>query len=439
MALNFGLLIVTELIGGLVILILALFTYTTPKTKKIKSLFYIRLSLIIGSISYFFSGFSFLFVNIILSEISAILLFPSAVFLIIGINYSMKDSFFSISLIPVFCLGTLLCYLALQYDMVTLTSSNGFQIISWSGLFGMITYLILLVWVLYIFYWGLKTWMNAPFIIKKEASIFFFGTTISFWATLIVGSLEIWFPRLALWFIIAADILSITAILFFLISIMKEPKLLYILPFTINRILVKDKEGQPLFDHDWAESDISELMFTGFINAVQVMSEEVMNIGGLVDINLEKGILILRESELITVGLVASKSSRLLRETLINFTADFEQKFERELKKSIKDMDVYESAYLLLDKYFSNFSFKLIPSKKHPLALSGKHAKIPLELDNKLKDIFGDEKEYEFIKSELLKSPTCVPEEFVDLYNELKDEEDKISQEDIKDLEYNDK
>ena len=39
-----------------------------------------------------------------------------------------------------------------------------------------------------------------------------------------------------------------------------------------------------------------------------------------------------------------------------------------------------------------------------------------LELDNKLRDIFTDEKEHEFIKSELKKSPVCVPDEFMDLF-----------------------
>jgi hypothetical protein len=102
-------------------------------------------------------------------------------------------------------------------------------------------------------------------------------------------------------------------------------------------------------------------------------------------------------------------------------------------------MTVYEPAYLLIDKCFSNFPFRIIPSKRHPLYLSGKCVKIPLELDNKLKDIFMNEKEYEFIKSELLKSPTSVPDEFMDLFNELKEESDKLSREDIKDLEYNDK
>ncbi|GAG97515.1 unnamed protein product [marine sediment metagenome] len=43
------------------------------------------------------------------------------------------------------------------------------------------------------------------------------------------------------------------------------------------------------------------------------------------------------------------------------------------------------------------------------------------------------------IKSELLKSLACIPDDFLDLFNELKEENDKLSKEDLKDLEYNDK
>jgi len=438
MDLNFSPYVVTELAVGIVLLLVILFSYGSSKTKKIVPLFYIRMSFLIASFHFFVSSLSIMFMIILLNELSAIILFISLIFFIIGINYSMKDSFFSISLIPVFCLGTLLCYLAIQFDMVQPSTSGGYQIINWTNLFGVIGYLIGYIWVMYFFYWGLKTWLNAPFLIKKEASIAFFGSNIPGFLAVIIGSFELVFPQFSLWYLITTDILFVIGLLFFLLSIIREPKLLYILPFTINRILVKDKEGYPLFSHDWAESDISDLTFTGFINAVQLMSEEVMNYGGLVDINLEKGILILHESELITVGIVASKSSKMLREILINFTSDFEQQFERNLKKLNTDMATYETAYLLIDKYFSNFPFKKIPSKQHPIALSGKYAQIPLEIDYKLKDIFTDDKDYEFVKSELIKSPACVPDEFMNLFNELKEESDKLSHEDLKDLEYND-
>ena len=217
-------------------------------------------------------------------------------------------------------------------------------------------------------------------------------------------------------------------------AIIKEPKLCYILPFTIYRILVKDKEGYPLFDHNWSESDINELIFTGFINTVQVMSEEVMNIGGLIDINLEEGILILHESHLITVGLVASKSSKLLKDALLGFTRDFELQFERQLKQKIKDTSEYDPAYLLIEKYFSNFPFSLIRSKKQELLLAAEYASIPLELENKLKDIFTNNKEYEAILVDIPKSPIGDTEDFLKLYEEMKEEIDELDKKDLKEL-----
>jgi len=162
------------------------------------------------------------------------------------------------------------------------------------------------------------------------------------------------------------------------------------------------------------------------------MSEEVMHIGGVLSIDLVEGILILNESEHITIGLVASKSSKLLRDSLIGFSKDFEQKFQRELKKKIIDKKDYLAAYELIEKYFSNFPHKIIKSKKQPLQLSGKLSKLPLELDNKLRGIFPDENEYEAIKTELIKSPLSLSSEFLKSYNEMKEELKQISGEDMK-------
>jgi hypothetical protein len=221
------------------------------------------------------------------------------------------------------------------------------------------------------------------------------------------------------------------------LAFLREPKLLFILPFKIYRIVVKDKNGHPLYDHDWSETEISETIFTGFLNAVQLMSEEVMHIGGLLDINLEDGILILKESENITVGLVASKSSKLLRDSVINFTNDFETKFKRELKSSVTKMSQYDAAFELIEKYFSNFPYSIIKSKKQCLLLTGKHAKIPLELENKLRQIFPDEDEFEAIKTELLKTPLSFSSEFTKFVEEMRDENEELSDEEMKYLDDN--
>jgi len=97
-------------------------------------------------------------------------------------------------------------------------------------------------------------------------------------------------------------------------------------------------------------------------------------------------------------------------------------------------MKQYDNAYELIDKHFSNFPSRIIPSKKHPLLLSSKYAEIPLELDDKLKEILKEKKDYEFIKTEIKKSPICLTEDFLNLYKELKNELDKIEDKKSKQL-----
>jgi len=430
MSLNWNLLSILFLISGIIVFISALTTFIAPKIKKLHSLKYIKFALIFLAITIFFDAFAVLFMNnMTIYIISVLLIIPTTICFSIGINYTLKETYLSIHLIVILCSGVLLCFLAFQLE-------SGEQIVVYGNLsvielFWFLQEALTVFLAIIIFYWGLKTWKNAPFLIKKDATIFFIGIILS----TIFPSLTIIIENenFLLSNILCYTFLNI-GIIIFIYAIIKEPKLLYILPFTVYRILVKDKYGYPLFDHDWSDSDISEVMFTGFINAVQVMSEEVMNKGGLVDINLEEGMLIIHESIAITVGLVTSKSSKLLRDTLVNFSEDFEQQFERQLKQKINDKSIYEPAYLLIDKYFSNFPFRLIKSKKHPLLLSGISTQIPFELENKLKNIFPDAKEYKSVISEIIKSPACVSEEFLDLYEELKKEKDYLHDNDVKEL-----
>ena len=429
MAVNLNIILILYLSSAITVLICALLMYLVPKTKKIHSLFYIRLGMIFISLSLILDAISAILLNKTFAILSGISIIPAVIFFSIGINYILKETYISIHLIVISCLSALLCYFAFQPNAVKQIKMEGLTFITWIGLFGLISDILTLIIFVQIFYWGLNTWRNAPFLIKKEALIFFLGIILITVFPFIVLIFRISNPLLANILIYLFCPIGIVIISY---AIIREPKILYVLPFTIYRILVKDKEGYLLFDHDWSESNISEVMFTGFINAVQVMSEEVMNIGGLVDINLEEGILILHESKSITVGLVSSKSSKLLRDTLLNFSKDFEQQFERELKQKIRDTSKYETAYLLIDKHFSNFPFRIIPSKRHSLLLSGKYAKVPLEIDNKLKDIFTDENEYEAIKAEIIKSPGCIPEEFLNLYEDLKNEKEQLPEDSSK-------
>jgi len=344
------------------------------------------------------------------------MLIPTTMFFVIGINFMIKESFNSIILIITIGAGVLFCYLAFQPNAVGFEVEGGYLNVNPVGMFEVLEDFFSFFLFIPVFYWGLKTWLNVPVLIRKEALIFFIGIIIVAPISLGVFVLYYWDPS----FILYSDITLSIGVFMMCIAIYLEPKILYILPFSVYRIFVKDRDGNPLFDHDWSESDISEPIFTGFINAVQLMSQEVMNIGGLLSIDLTEGILILKESDYITVGLVSSKSSKLLKDSLIGFSKDFEEKFQRKLKKSIIDKKEYEETYELIEKYFSNFPSKLIISRKQPLLLMKNYQEISIAIENRLKEIIKDDEKYKLIKEELKNTPYGMSPTFFDLYDKMK-------------------
>jgi len=405
--------------------VLTITTYIKPKTKKITSLNYIRLAILFFSIFIFIDGLSILYISKLLSIISGFILIPFTLSLVIGVTYILKEDFYSPGFVIVIGLSVLFLYLGFQPNAVNIQEQGEYIRLPWIGLFGNIGMILSAIGGVYIFYWGIKTLKNAPFLIKKEAYLFFLGIFVASVVSMIFYVLYLIDP----FYILVSNIALLIGLIIITLSVMIEPKLLYILPFTVYRIVVKDREGYPLFDHDWSKSEISENIFTGFINAIQLMSEEIMNIGGLLDIQLKEGILILHESGNITVGLITSKSSKLLGSSVTNFTRDFENKFEKILKEGNKDMRAYESASELIEKYFSNFPSRIISHKRKPLLLTEKLLQLPLRLDADLKTIIKDEKEFDFIKSEIYRTSESTAAGFISLYKELKEELDDIEKE----------
>ena len=409
----------------------AYLTYIEPRVKKIKSLFYIRLGIIFMGLFFLLDGLSILYLSSLVSLFSAYMLVPTTIFLTIGINFIFKETYNSFLLIIEASLGSVLVILSLLPNSVLFELEYGYITVNWAGPFSFVGDFYLLIPLILVFYWGLKTWLNAPVFIKRQANVFFLGTVIVGPLNMVIFLLYYWEPI----FILIADIIGALGTLVFNLAIFKEPKLLYILPFRLYRILVKDRAGFPLFDHDWSQSKINEKVFTGFVNAVQLMSKEIIDLGGLLDINLEKGLLIVNESDYITVGLLSSKSSKLLKETLKKFTSDFEQKFQKELKQELKNPQNYEGAFELIEKYFSNFPYGTVTSRKQQLILAGKYPQAFMELENKMRDIFTNDEEYNLIKTEVQKTPFTIIPDFMSLYKEIKEEMNELTTEEKKELE----
>ncbi|MBY9006976.1 MAG: hypothetical protein KGD63_09465 [Candidatus Lokiarchaeota archaeon] len=401
--------------------ILSLLLHLTAKKRNITSLSLLNLFILSFGIFKFFDSFSILFENYIFARISGIVFLLIVYFLVCWINYIIKESYFSIGLLFLASMSLFHIYLVFQPESIQIITYAGYQRIGWADLFLISIMIHRVIIGFYIIYWGLKTWKNAPMEMKRLTSQLFGGVTLGFISFLIFALLLYVVPI----FIIFKNMVMFGTLLVVSYTIIKEPKILYVLPFIINRLIIRDHNGYPLYDHDWTLSDINEKTFTGFLNAVEIMSEEIINIGGLLDINLQNGVLTLNRSKYITVGLTASKISKLLKESIVNFTIDFEQKFERLLKKSCIDMKEYLSASDLINKHFSNIPYRILSKKNQKVILSSKYT-IPSQLENKFKDIFTNKDEYEEIINDLAKAPISISSDFFTLYDDLNNEPKEI-------------
>ena len=178
MALNWNPEVISDFIFVMALLFSVIITLIKPNTKNIRSLFYIRLALCFGSIMMLLDGIALLFISEPISIISGFMLVPLALSMIIGVNYIIKDHFYSFGFLLAFGLSILFIYLGFQPGAIETRIQGGYVRLPWIGLFSYLGILIYALILGYLFYWGVKTVKNAPFLIRKEAILFFIGLTI---------------------------------------------------------------------------------------------------------------------------------------------------------------------------------------------------------------------------------------------------------------------
>lgn len=424
MVLNWTIEVASTFITGTILLFTAMYTFRSKQFNKLRAVFFLRLTWNFLALFFYLEGLSYLFLEKSINILHALTFVFPCLFLILCINYIKKETIYSKGLLIAFGVIVLYCYLVFQPGSIVIVLENNILTISWRGAFEIVAVILLLILPIYTIYWGYLTWKNSPFLIKRESAIFFLGTCIASIGSAIFYLLNVFIPILIHFSNLSLGLgaFIVTVILVY------QPQLIYVLPFTLYRISVKDRDGFMLFDHHWSESDVSEIMFMGFINAIQIMSEEVLHKGGLLDINLREGVLLMHESKYITVGLISSKSSKLVRDALKGFTVEFESMFQKPLISNEKDMSKYKSAYTLIQKYFSNFPSRIITSNRQSLLLKNRVV-ILKQLKNELKTIITDENEYEKIIIELAKSPFLASEDFLKLYKELEEKDKALKNE----------
>ncbi|MHA1855398.1 MAG: hypothetical protein ACTSYY_05070 [Promethearchaeota archaeon] len=193
-----------------------------------------------------------------------------------------------------------------------------------------IAVLIQSIWLVSVAVYGsLKIFIHTPKKLKKYSSLNLFGTYLwgvqPIWIQF-VGFEEI-FPG------IATGSMALGILLIAIIFI-KNPKLAYILPVKVYRILIHNtKTEKTIFKHDWNRLDInsSEDFFSRMIQSINTVFEKTISKGNIREIEFDEAIATfkVRKDLPLVCALISSHSSITLRKAFNNFADDVFYNFEK--------------------------------------------------------------------------------------------------------------
>ena len=153
------------------------------------------------------------------------------------------------------------------------------------------------------------------------------------------------------------NFLSFIAYLGFMLIVLFEPRLISILPFKLDKIIVLSTSGLNIFAHHFHPDDSDDDLYTGLLNALQSMVFEVLKKGQMEFIQLEKGIIIFIKHPVCTFALLSDKYSSLLKSSLRRFSETFINKYQHLLVNFTGDVSPFVEVKSMLYQYFDYAMF----------------------------------------------------------------------------------
>ncbi|MHA1731906.1 MAG: hypothetical protein ACTSU5_08175 [Promethearchaeota archaeon] len=135
-----------------------------------------------------------------------------------------------------------------------------------------------------------------------------------------------------------------------------EPKLAFVLPFRAAHLaVIDDHTGIPVFTYTWGRgaSGFDGDLFSGMMHGVSMIVGESVKRGELEEIVMTRAVLIVQHSDDYPAScvLVASNSSKVLRNTLRDFTRHFFAEYGPHLKTP-NNLTPFRGAVRLVREYF---------------------------------------------------------------------------------------
>ena len=236
--------------------------------------------------------------------------------------------------------------------LVTFYVPNNWEIIPGYGIHN--KGILRIVQIIYLFYfmifyvlWSFHTWRKAPADLKRLTSYLLFGSTIF---SIVTGVLYAIGSLIKVFNAIGFFVNGIGALITILV-ILKDPRIIYILPFKAYRILVVDTIASvALFKYDWAKAgEVEENIFTMMIQAIGSVLDDILKKGDVQEIQMDRAVILINHNNENSIAsvLIASKSSKSLRYGLKRFNEEFVTQFQKTLEDSRKVSDFVEGSKIV--------------------------------------------------------------------------------------------
>ena len=457
--LNWTPVVIADFFLGTFFLVGGLWSLRRSENDIIKTIKYLKAVWLTLAIYFYLEAISFLFLDLFWGRIYGIIGFLALAFLFVAISYNYKDSFISIWLLIVIIFGIIATYLAFtQPNAAIIEKVDGYYKISWTGPFDILATNIISLFGIIYFIWVVITLLYSPYILRKYTFYYFISASF----TSIVP--------VFIYYVIGSLLLTEITICFGLLScnyiIHKEPGILYILPFKPYRLTVLNKNGEILIQSVWSRTSSLDRIYNLLLSTKSENLEQLRRDSYLFKkLNVESSIIskglqkikeiknpkgfrsfhsrqksenfivemkfpeiLLSETELLIVKFEASKITKFLRDLIIQFSNEFEKEFRNELENSIIEREIYETGYQLINEFFYMFPSNIITSSKDSFLISTELFQIDEELDTKIKKIFPDEEDFNFVKYEIQRAPEITINTINKIWEEMQNEHKDVQE-----------
>ena len=229
------------------------------------------------------------------------------------------------------------------------------------GILRVLQIVFLFYFVSLYFIWSYQTWRRAPASLKRLTSVLLIGSTLFSVVTAAMYALGTFVKTFNSIAFIVNGIGAFTTI----IVILKDPRIIFILPFKAYRILIIDTNGSvALYKHDWANvGALEENMFTMMLQAIGNVLDDILKKGEVQEIQMDRAVLLIHHDKTHSIAsvLIASKSSKSLRYGLKRFNEKFIAVYHSNLDEERK-VGMFEETREIVDMVFDFVpSYKEIP------------------------------------------------------------------------------